>query len=703
MAQTSTNLSVTKFGYVRNDSPSAVVPFVDGDKTYSRRWKDRTITEFIFAGFSGLSSSLKNRRLYSIQAVFRGKSSSGTSSSDDIGLEAALSDFNPSTLVWSNMPDLYTDYYMSGHATYLLDNITFSQVGDSLTAAQKSLFTRQVLQYNAVALFCSTYPTSGNKNYRTVWIDKKLADGVSAPYFTVSYDDSVYVQSQIFPYNSPIDGYVNPRNAVDFAWTIDRASTETYYCLGGFTQASASLKWKASGGSWNTVSASGSTQSLTVPANTFTAGTTIEWYITGTDNCGQTCESAHYTFSTAAGTATATALAPLNTVEDGSKQIVFRWTISSTDGQPASRTRVWWKLPTEDNNSWHVLLDVNEARTSCTAAANTFSAGEIQWKVQAFNVDGTAGPWDANIPNPKRFICIAAPGKPTGLQATSVPRTTITWQSSGQEAYEIEVDGVSIVKEFGPSVNSYKINEPLSDGPHTIRVRIQGVYGLWSNWASTTISITNVPPWDITLSGEFGVDAQLFVTLNSGSMPDKVLQWYRDGKRIAWTTGTFSFTDRFALGQHEYYVEAWHYNGNYSRTNIVTGVMKSCETRIALAEYGSEWMTLNLSENSDSVQGFSWSQASSLRHVRGDAFPVLEMGESEDLTASYDCAFKDLQEAKQLEAFKGKIVVIKSRGGNVQIGALTNLSKRMKDFYITYSFSVQRIHWEDFVRYDEND
>ena len=53
--------------------------------------------------------------------------------------------------------------------------------------------------------------------------------------------------------------------------------------------------------------------------------------------------------------------------------------------------------------------------------------------------------------------------------------------------------------------------------------------------------------------------------------------------------------------------------------------------------------------------------------------------------------------------YDGRIVIVKSRGGEVLIGALTKLSKRLKDFYITYSFSVQQIQWEDMVKYDAND
>ena len=41
--------------------------------------------------------------------------------------------------------------------------------------------------------------------------------------------------------------------------------------------------------------------------------------------------------------------------------------------------------------------------------------------------------------------------------------------------------------------------------------------------------------------------------------------------------------------------------------------------------------------------------------------------------------------------------MIKSRRGNVIIGALLQLQKRVADFFTAYSFTVQRIHWEEFT------
>lgn len=528
-----------------------------------------------------------------------------------------------------------------------------------------------------------TFPTGSSIEYYVSVTDTDGNTTSSATYTTST------PATQITPQNSPTSGYMNPRNAIPFSWYFK-------YTYGNYTQGSAVLHWRVSGASaWNDISASGSTQSLTVPANTFPTASTIQWYLSGTDSSGKSSQTSVYSFSTAAATAYATLKEPVGTVEDGSKPITVRWTLTSADGLQMSRVFLWWKLPTEANNQWHTIVDTSDIITSYTIPADYFSAGETDLLVGAYNIDGVRGPDSIGS-----FIVVAAPAAPSGLVATPVPRTTISWQSEGQEAYEIEIDGVSVKKAFGPAVYSWTASQPLEDGEHIIRVRIQGVYSLWSAWSETSIFVENSPPWNVTLTGKLRTDAKLTLDLNGGSITPMHVHWFRDGKRIAWTTGTLTFTDRFALGEHEYYAELWHNNGNYARSNTVKGCMCTRDILIGLVS-GGEWMSIGKSENSMDEQSFSWSQSAATLHVTGSAYPVLELSPYEDEIIGYNCAFTNKADAKKFEQFKGKIVVIKSRRGNVVVGGLTQLTKRETTFYTAYRFTIQRIHWEDFVRDDQ--
>jgi len=538
-----------------------------------------------------------------------------------------------------------------------------------------------------------TFPTGKTISYYV-----KVTDGDGTTTQTTTYSCTTPA-SRITPQNSPTSGYVNPRDPVTFSWYFKHTN-------GNYPQQSASLFWRVAGAeAWNEVPASGTEQSLTVPAypeeGSFPIASTIQWYLSGVDSSGSSSTSDTYTFSTAAAIITAVCDAPLDNVEDGSAPIEFSWEFWSNDGYPAIRTEVYWKQGSDADEAanWRLLLDEATTVTNMTVAGGTFPAGEIDWKVIATNIDGITGGEDTV--GTASFVCVAAPDPVQGLAATNVPLSTIRWQSSGQEAYEITIDGEVVQKAFGPGVYNWRVPEPLEDGEHIIQVRIQGIYGLWSQPSETSIFITNEPESTLGLEGDFRLDATLTAAPED---PEDIpeLHWYRDGVYIGVTTGTTIFRDRFVLGRHEYRAEIWHDSGHYTRSNTVAGTMTVRGSAIA-AFSGGEWVQLRLSESSSNSQSYNWSRTVSRIHVAGTKFPVLETSPFEDLSGSFNCAFREETEARRLEALHGQIVILKSRGNHVLIGVLDQLTKKVKRNYSAYTFSIQQIHWEDFVRYDQGD
>lgn len=497
------------------------------------------------------------------------------------------------------------------------------------------------------------------------------------------------VSTQVVQQGGPTDGYCDPRNAITFSWYLESA-------VGDYTQDHASFFWRIAGAAtWNEEQISGNTKSITFPANTFPVASTIEWYISATDTGGMTTETEVYSFSTAAGTTVAVCISPTGTAEDGSKPITFRWIVQNTDGTAPTRTVLLWKTPAESAQDWHVILDTTEDVNEYTVGGSFFEAGPVQWKVYAYNRDDVQGPESESS-----FICIIAPSAPVGLAATPVPLTTISWQSSGQEGYEITIDGKIAIKEYGPAVYSYKVPEPLQDGEHIITVRIQGLFGMWSSPAETSIYVTNQPEGSIDLIGVFQVDADLSFTEAPEASP-VVAHWYRDGVRFAETTGRREYTDRRVLGEHSYYVEIWHDSGNYTRSNTVTGEMTSDVPRI-MAIDGTEWLELDLSKNSYREQGFDWSVESSFLRTTASRWPILEISPYESLKGSYECAFKTQDDVRAFEQLRGKVVIMKTLRDNVLTGGLIQTSKREREFFTSISFSIQQIHLEE-IEHDQVD
>lgn len=595
---------------------------------------------------------------------------------------ALASDFTLSTVTWNNAPailfpandaDDYKSLVYNQYGNYTeVDNPNYTY----LTGAENSLFARNALRYGVACI------SQEIENVEAQGYNVSLGPAYSniKPWLSVRYDDAIDVLS-VFSGKSNTSGYVPRGVAQTFTWEL--IPSGEFYCYGDWTQASAVFHWReGTEGAWNNISISGSAQSVTIPVNTFPLGI-VQWYVSGVDNVGTASNSEIYTISTADSLTVATPTYPISTVEDGSGEISFTWTDANDNGTTPTGADLQYS---QDGSVWTLFGHVDGAVTTYTAPGGAFPAGAVMWRVRAYNFDSVAGDWSEAV----SFISVAAPTAPT-VSAAAVPFTTVTWQSSGQQAYRIIIDGVTYGPFFG-SDKTYTPKDYLRDGNHTISVEIQGVYGLWSQAGSVTFTVANAPGDGITLTGSFGRDAALSWTTESATADFLV---YRDGKQIG-STFANAYYDRFVLGAHSYQVINRLSNGNYTASNVVNGVMRSCTTAIAPFN-GGTWQELKLSENSYSEQRFSWAKLSSTRHVTGAVYPVIEVSEYEDAAGSYDVSFPDVESANAFLALRGQIVILKSRGGNVVIGALTQIEQANKDFYISFAFTIQRIDWEDYV------
>lgn len=697
MAQATVRIPVTKWGYVDSETPIGVID-ISQDTTANLKYfyghAPSWHGSILYMGVDDFPSALDKQRIYYFRAkfCFQGDTGQAGQTSTRAMLYYA-EDFDPETLEYSNKPALYSTYLLktdnvgtTGRDTDV-EMIPFTSYSSAETLSKESC---KSLRRPTVALV-NSYAQQYNRStvYVKLWT---LADGVTAPYLEVTYDDSITVPSKIARSTGPDSGYANPRTATEFSWHYEKDPDAGYDCVGEeYGQTSAVFYWKDSEEeNYNAITIADGTQSVEVPANTFPINKTIEWYVEGTDDGGTTSETEVYSFSTAAGTAYATAKKPINTVEDGSAPITFEWEFTSDDGQEPAGVDLWWKLPTELVTEFHHILDNESPTTSYTVPGGTFPSGEIQWIVRAYNVDGTAGPWSQPTSGYYSFINVSAPDPPAGMNATNVPLTTITWQSPDQQGQEISIDGVVVKKLFGPSNYRWQVEEPLSDGMHTISVRVFGAYGFWSQPSTVTINVTNTPPIGISLNVTFGIDADM--SWNFDSDPGEVItQVFRDGVLIGETDGN-SFTDREVLGTHSYYVMVRDNSGNYSQSNTETGEMHVDVKMISRYDGFSGWLELRLSENSMDTDEYQWTQTQAVQHVTGAVYPQLERSPFQDLRASYNCAFLRQEEVHAFETLKGKVVILKSKGDHVVVGMLSSITKRITPFYTTFYFTLQQIH-----------
>lgn len=323
--------------------------------------------------------------------------------------------------------------------------------------------------------------------------------------FSVTYD----AVSQVIPVNSPTSGNINAAVVRTFSVGLQASGPVNP----PFTISSARFYWR-SGTTGNytelTMTASGATASVTIPAGTFPSGV-VQWYASATDNKNRTTETPVYTLSTLNAEVEAVPLSPQNTIESTSSPITFVWSYMSIDGSPQGSALLEYS---RNGTTWSTLANITGNDTSYTAPAGTFpGAGILYWRVQSSNTAGTAGP----MSDPISFSLFGAP-MVFGVTGDGKPFLTVSWQTEGQQAYQVQIDGENYGPYYGDSQRSYTLTDkPLTNGSHTVRVRAQNRYGLWSEWTEAAVQVTNVRGPAVWLRATDGESAALRITATTSA------------------------------------------------------------------------------------------------------------------------------------------------------------------------------------------
>ena len=691
MAQQTLRLYATKWAKTDRDSPSTVIDVSSMSSIMAQRTSGSTgIASYIFTGFEAFPSNLSRNKLYSVHFRVRYKGEIIVGQQDHrtpVRGNVTNSDFDPATLTWINMPENYQDieFFNTDISQYDIERTIYINNG-SFTQEEGSKVASLFLRSKSMRW----YPgTAASGYYKQLYLYKLLLDEETPLYAEVVYDDVETVDSQVRVIEGPTSGYKNPRSTTYFSWGLERSSS--YWCVQeSFTQISAKLFWKKSTDeNYTEISISGENQTYTVSANIFPTNSTIQWYIEATDDVGTTSQTEVYSFTTADSYISTTPVRPKDSVEDGSSPITLSWTYTSPNGTTPTGYRIYYKGV--NDNEFTVLTDVTgTASTTHTAPANTFPSGEVEWYAMMFNADGIG---NADYCTHAKFINYAAPSVPV-LSVDQAPYITMNWQSSEQEAYEVQIDDTTYGPYFGTE-KSFELPDYLTDGQHTIKLRVLGGYNLWSNWAEMTITVENVPGSDVTLSAQSHIDTELSWETESET-PDYLI--FRDGKQIARTNKTF-FVDRFVLGEHSYYIVNKLSDGNYTKSNEIDAGVILDAMYIALVN-GGAWTKIryNLADQSDAA--YEDSIESTYNHLAGDVYPSATLGTYRESNVSLSAVFlyTEEEERKQFEALFGKLVIIKFKDGNVLFGVLDAWSKQARKHYWTgYTFTIRRVEWEDFV------
>ena len=592
-----------------------------------------------------------------------------------IGHGALKSAFDVETVNWTTSPE---------HDT-LQSNLKYQEL--PLAPAAYTGFTYLTGTKLANALIFGA--RFGFSPYVNGYILIQTANGENPPKAAISFGTSpTYVTVADV---SPADGASLNRAApitISFSPST-KAEDDGYSTLKTPEVTSWTVTWRKKGTTaTQTLSGSPAKTSLIVPANTFPSGE-IEYQITVVSNTGGTYTTDWVSISTIDTIPVATAISPDSTLCDGAQVIMFRWTHSNESGSAQTKADL---QKSADGSTWTTLGTVTGAANEYAAPAGTFTSGTWYWRVRTYNLDGLAGEWSTAL----SFVVVAGPTKPVIVVKDASPRPLINWQTSEQSAYQLQLDDIIDVTEYG-SEKTWRCPVYLDDGAHTFRVRSQNSYGLWSEWGSATFTVSHTAGGAIVLAVDADHRAELSWSY-AGSWTEFVI--YRDGVAIAKTTD-FSYTDDYSVGTVRYQVRACASDGtyNYSLSNEVT-VSVMPETVMLSALDSGEWLFLRLSAAQHRTNTIKASRTFSLTHLSGRKFPEAELAEFYNRSISVSYATDDEAEKASLETLMGSPVCLKTPGGKMVIGILDALSETESMFYSSYTFAVSQMHYPEEVDLD---
>ena len=512
--------------------------------------------------------------------------------------------------------------------------------------------------------------------------------GANRPYLRIFIDETTTCGLTLNEV-SPSSGSIVKAEANIFSWDV----ADEGLCLAALEQASATFRWRSgTSGTIHTINVSGNTQSVTVPANTFAGTTSIQWQVAVTANSGVVTTSNWVTLSTADATPTAAPLSPVDTVIDGSKDVLFQWQHSISTGTAQSKADL---QKSTDGQTWTTLATVTGAARQWTCPAGTLTSSIKYWRVRTYNADGVAGAWS----DAAQIVVIAAPTAPSIQIKSTGPRPSISWQTSEQEAYQVELDGALSGGTHYGTEKTWTSPAYLADGSHTVRVRVQNQYGMWSDWGAAALPVTNTPGASITLTVQASSVANLSWQ-TSGSYDFYLV--YRNGKPIAKLTQT-QHTDELSSGSTTYQVRGCYADSsNYGLSSAVTVTITTGQyvtlygiasgKKVTLKHCGLKNQPVQNAVNRDIQYVFMY----------GSTYPHAERSEFVTKKVGGTAVFLPGEDKAGFDALIGELVCLKTQSGEMVIGYLNETSdtSRVNPDKSVVNFSIQQIDYVEVIDID---
>lgn len=340
---------------------------------------------------------------------------------------------------------------------------------------------------------------------------------------------------------------------------------------------------------------------------------------------------------------------PIGLYKDRANIIRFGWNATGMQ----TKFNLYWS--SNNGSTWNKVSQTSSNKYY-DMPANTLPTGQISWKVTIFN-DYNEESADSTI---NVFTAMGVPATPTitGITNIETPRPTITWTSSDQQIYQIQIlQNEDIIYDTGniPSITikSHTITVSLEEGIYTAKVRVKNEFDLYSSWANADFTIStprpDKPPITLSLN-KYSINVLSDIADNSYLLLYRAEINSNDFKCIAKATAN-SLEDYTVESdkEYKYKVRAVNSTGAFTDSDIKTTTSAKIEmSTLSPVSDLSNIFEVKYNLNSRPAKNITISTPSTTNYFSGRQYPVVEYSEHLNCGISLSFFIKDDVEYQQL-------------------------------------------------------
>lgn len=252
---------------------------------------------------------------------------------------------------------------------------------------------------------------------------------------------------------------------------------------------------------------------------------------------------------------------PVGTYVTENTDLLFAWNWETTTGSSQAAVQLEYKLKTAE--SW-TTVSLTQTNHTYLLTGGLSVQGVYQWRIKGTNDAGEVSDYSSIA----EFNVVGQPAAPVIDNVPNKALTTITWATTDQNAFDIQIidsNNKTVINDsVASSVASYKPNIFLK-GSYTAKVRVRNSTGLVSDWGTKAFTINAAGPSKPTIR-LFQDDTQITIETDTAASTNYAVirQEGEDGaEEILGTMTAGKFIDStFGFDrQYKYIVRAWATGG----------------------------------------------------------------------------------------------------------------------------------------------